>query len=262
MKSYLKAILINSFFLFTFYSMTGQYSGPKSVVIGDVSANNYQVIYPLGWSENGVFAYIHQDINVLGATEIYFYTVIFQNTKNNEILWAKYIKYDFEIEGNLENFKNYVSDDTLYNYAFFKQAVWDSYGQDIEDKLKLYNIEKADSNLHKITNLPKDISLKESETKNDSDSEISVRYNIKLFKPHKFKPVYNYDCTKMEDPCDVNESIWYRNFTVKGYFKSPFENQIAILVFKETNGFEEPYEYPFFVGTHLEKGFMDIGCKQ
>ncbi len=255
----MKKIVITTILVYlTSFSVKGQYLGPKSLVIGDVSANNYQVIYPLGWSEKGIFAYIHQDMNVLGAAEIYFYTVIFQNMKTNEIRWTLNIEY------NLENYNHYhySSDDTSYNYAFFKQIVWDSYGQEIEDKLKLYNIEREDSSLHKVDDLPKDISLKESETKNDSDSEISVRYNIKLFKPHKFKPVYDYDCTKIEDPCDVNETIWYRTFTVKGYFKSPFENRIAILVFKETNGFEEAYEYPFFAGTHLEKGFMDIGCKQ
>ena len=255
----MKKIVITIILIYlTSFSVNGQYVGPKSIVVGDTITNNYQVIYPLGWSEDGVFAYIHQDINPLGAAEIYFYTVIFQNMKTGKILWILNIEYD--LENNNDNRYHYSEDGTTYNYAFFKQIVWNSYGQKIEDKLKLYNIERTDSSLHKLTDLPKDISLKESGTKNDS--EISVRYNIKLFKPQKFKPVYNYDCTRTKDSCDVNESIWYKTFAVKGYFKSPFEIRIAILVFKETNGFEEPYEYPFFVGTHLEKGFMDRGCKQ
>lgn len=254
MKIRLKIILLNSLFIFMFSTVIGQYSGPKLVVIGDVSANNYQVIYPLGWSENGTFAYIHQDMNVLSSEEIYSYTVIFQNTKTNKTLWVKHIV------SNLESYNHFPSDDTPYNYTFFKLVLWDSYGQEIEDKLKLYNIERGDSDLHEVNDLPNGFSIKEKETTNDSDSEITIGYNIKLFKSYQFKSVYDYNCTRMKDQCKVNESIWYRNFVVKGYFKSPFENRIAILVFKETNGFEEPYEYPFFAGVHLEKGFTDIGC--
>ncbi|GEM_PF-6477741 len=31
---------------------------------------------------------------------------------------------------------------------------------------------------------------------------------------------------------------------------------------KETNWYKELREYSFFVGTDLEKRFMDIGCKK
>jgi len=247
------SVSIAIFFL-TFSTLHAQYTCPKPVVAGDTISNTYQVIYPLGWSKDGVFAYIHQDMNMLSTAEVYFYTVIFQNMETNKVLWIKKIEYNLENNNQYQ----YSTDDTLYNYAFFKQIVWNSYGQDIGDKLKLYNIDRADSSLDKVGNLPKDISLKETATKNTS--ELTTHYNIRLFKSDKFKPVYNYDCTRTENSTDDSESIWYRTFAVKGYFKSSFENRIAILVFKETNGFEEPYEYPFVVGTHLENGFMDIGC--
>jgi len=256
MKFTVKTHIIISFFLLTFSTMSSQYTGPKPVVVGDTITNNYQVIYPLGWSEDGIFAYIHQDINILSASQDYYYYVTFQNMETNEVLWHEKIEY------KLGPNQHFPVDDTMYNSAFFKLVIWSSYYSETEKKIIQYKIKREDAVLLSTTNLPKGISIKETETKNDSDSEISVRYNIKLFKPHKFKPVYNYDCTRMEDPCNLNESIWYRTFAVKGYFKSPFENRIAILVFKETNGFEEPYEYPFLVGAHLEKGFMDMGCKK
>ncbi len=252
-----KTIILSSLFIFLFSTVViGQYTGPKQIVVGDVSTNNYQVIYPLDWSENGIFAYMHQDMNVLSSVEIYSHTVIFQNMETNKILWTKHIV------SNLEIYNHFPSDNTLHNYAFFKLVLWNLHGQDIEDKLKLYNIERGNSNLHKITDLPKRFSIKENKTTNDNDSKITIGYDIRLFKPYQFKPVYDYDCYKVNASCNLTESIGYRHFTVRGYFKSPFENRIAILVFKETNGFEEPFEYPFFVGTHLEKGFIDIGCYQ
>ena len=250
-----KTIITTILIYLTCFSVKGQYTGPKPVVVGDSITNNYQVIYPLGWSEDGIFSYIHQDINPLGTAEIYFYTVVFQNMKTNEILWTLNIEYNFE-NNNHYNY-HYSPDDTPYNSAFFKQIVWASYVQKIENKLKLYNIERTDTSLQKLTDLPKEISLKESEEK---ELEFTNQYNIKLFKNGKFKPVYQFDCKRVKEPCNADETIWYSEFKAKGYFKSPFENRIAILIFKETNGFEEPFEYPFFVGADLEKGFMDMGC--
>lgn len=246
-----KIVLITILVYLISFSVKAQYTGPKPIVVGDTSTN-YQVIYPLGWSNDGTFAYIHQDMNDFATRDNYYYTIHIQNMKTNKTLWSKQFKSD------LENYKHFPADNTLHNYTFFKLVMWDRIGGEIKAKLNQYNVEIENGSLHKVNDLPKDISLKETATKNDS--EITTRYNIRLFKSDKFKLVYGYDCTRTEDPCDVNKSIWYRTFALKGYFKSPFENRIAILVFKETNGVEEPYEYPFFASTHLEKGFMDIGC--
>ncbi|KAA1241021.1 hypothetical protein [Aquimarina sp. RZ0] len=98
---------------------------PKPVVVGNPMESNYQVIYPLGWSEKGDFSYIHQDINTVAGGGGFQYNFIVQNMKTDKILFEKSIYYTPE-DGYV--WKPYSTNiDSLaykkgayFDYAFFK----------------------------------------------------------------------------------------------------------------------------------------------
>lgn len=252
MKSIIKILITNSLLLLIALSVQAQtIKCPTPVIVGD--ADNYQVIYPLGWSIKGNFAYIHQDINTLATTDIFLYKVIIQDTKTNKILWSKTIE-DSDYHNDLVT--HIPGDETRYNYAYFKLVIWQKNKKEIKKKLNEYNIKMYDTFLRNIAGLS-DISIKEKEIKK---GDVTEDYEVIMYNTEKFKTVYKYECKQTKKACD-DESIWYRTFAIKGYFKSPFGSRIAIIIFKIENGFEEPFEYPFIVGTHLNKDFKDITKK-
>jgi len=58
------------------------------------------------------------------------------------------------------------------------------------------------------------------------------------------------NCQSQDD-----DNSWYSDYSVQGYFRSPYEDRLAILMFYITNGYGEPWEEPFFIGSHLDYGF-------
>lgn len=100
----------------------------------------------------------------------------------------------------------------------------------------------------------KGITLDEKSNIDDfKNGTVTTDYKIRLYSEDiKEKIIYHWYCK--DEKCLKNSNLLYRRFIVKGYFKSPFENRIAIIVFKEKNGYGEIDEFPFAVGKNLGKG--------
>lgn len=261
-------MLLNCFFsIIAFPALAQIIDCPKPVVVGRYKdqANMYQVIYPFGWSERGDFAYILQDVN----TSNFSYKVIIQNMKTDKIIWQKKVLYDFESDTGIENKyswdANSTEEDTAYqnangayfDYAFFKAVFWQEYSLIISEAINKYQIKVSPASEKDVSDLKKyGISINEkTETKDDF---ITIDYKIEIISETKGKKtVYHFSCKPDSASCQLSKFIWIRSFGIQGFFKSPFENRIAIIVFESTNGSEEAWEYPFLLGADLDKGFTN-----
>ena len=236
---------------------------PKPVVVGNPMESNYQVIYPLGWSEKGDFSYIHQDINTVAGGGGFQYNFIVQNMKTDKILFEKSIYYTPE-DGYV--WKPYSTNiDSLaykkgayFDYAFFKTITWKKNRHQVLDVLTKYKIKPTNLSLNNISKLQEEgITVDEkSNIINSKNGTVTTDYKITLYSKNiKEKIVYHWHC--QEEKCSKNSLLSYRRFMIKGYFKSPFENRVAIIVFNENNGYGEIDEFPFAVGANLEKNKAD-----
>lgn len=232
---------------------------PKPVIVGNPNEGNYQVIYPLGWSEKGDFSYIHQDINAFAGGGGFKYNFIVQNMKSDKILFKKNMYYNPE-DGYVWKPRSTKIDSLAYkkgayfDHAFFKTITWNKNRHLILDVLTNYKIKPTNLSLNNISKLQeKGITLDEkSNTVTSKNGTVVTDYKIKLFSKNiKEKIIYHWYCK--QEKCSTNSPLLYRRFMVKGYFKSPFENRIAIIVFNENNGYGEIDEFPFAVGANLEK---------
>lgn len=244
------------FFLFSIYSINAQnIDCPKSLIIGDFDKNEYQIMYPFGWSEGGYFAYILQDMNQKESAD-YTFKVIVQNMKTDSIAWSKDIIFNYDDNPNVkwecdsnpsvDSASDYIK---KYNYCFLEQILWPKYKEEVEIELKKYNISINSQVLIQSTELLKN-KIKIDEIKTVYDDYCVDKYEIILKENEKIKKiVFSNDSQKNNTLCGSSNQIWYRNFSIKGYFKSPFEDRVAIVVFETTNGYEETFETPFLVGA-------------
>ena len=121
-----------------------------------------------------------------------------------------------------------------------------------------YKIKTNQLYLNPILDLKeKGITINEENVRDNKYDNFTIDYKIILNSKIKGnKTIYNWHCGHKHTPCEnKNLSIYYRNFVIKGYFKSPFEDIIAIIVFREQNGYGETWEFPFVVGANLENGY-------
>ncbi len=259
LKHKMKYFFISIIFYFNVFGIEAQtLDCPKPVIIGNPSDSNYQVIFPLGWSEKGNFSYIHQDINVLAGAGDFQYNFIVQNMKTNKILHKKEFYYNSESKYFWKQFSTKI--DSLahkkmayFDYAFFKTIAWNKNRNQIYDILAKYKIKLSNQVFKNMLNLQeKGITVDEkSNLVNSNNRTVTTDYKITLQSKSKEKKiVYHWYCK--EKKCSKNSNLMYMRFIVKGYFESPFKNQIAIIAFKETNGYGELDEFPFAVGANLE----------
>ena len=231
---------------------------PKPQIIGVFEQNGYQIIYPFGWSESGNFAYILQDLN-LNESSDYVFKAVIQNMKSDSVLWYKDIVFsaddnpdihwdcecDYTIDGDVDYMKK-------YNHSFLEKVIWPKHKNEIITAIEDFNIKVDPQSLLKLSDLAKSKIMIE-EIKSKYEDYCIEKYEIVLKENNKVKKVvYSYHTPKDQNLCGKNSSgIWYRDFSVEGYFKSPFDDQIAIVVFEKTNGYEETFEKPFLVGTNF-----------
>ena len=233
---------------------------PTPIIVGNPYESNYQVIYPLGWSDEGHFSYIYQDINVLAGGGGFQYNFIMQNMKTDKILFEKRIYYNPENAYDWEPFS--TKTDSLayekmayFDYAFFKTIAWSKNRHQILDSLTKHKIKPTHLSLNNILILQeKGITVDEkSNIDLSKNGTLTTDYKITLYSEDiKEKTIYHWHCK--DENCSKNNNLLYRRFKIKGYFKSPFENRIAIIVFKEKNGYGEINEFPFAIGANLGKG--------
>ncbi len=260
----MKYYFINILFCLNFFQIQAQsIDCPKPIIVGEGNQNNYQVIYPLGWSEKGDFAYIHQDINAYAGGGGFQYNFIVQNMKTDEVVFEKGFYYN---NNNVEyTWKSYSTNiDSLANkkmaffdYAFFKTIVWSKIRVEISDAITKYKIKTTYLSLNNVLDLKeKGITIYEKIINNPITDHFTIDYKIILDSEAKGKKmIYHWHCDDKDKSCLNNYYSKRRYFVIKGYFRNPFENRIAIIVFLETNGYGEINEFPLLVGANLENGY-------
>lgn len=222
----------------------------KAQLVGDVEANAYTVIYPLGWSTEGKFAYVYQDINMMGGAEIYDYHFIIQgrqlgvgdvhlqNTYNLEEDSTYWFVHDLETE-----------DSTFWGHSFFTNVYWKENKDTLLNLLEEYNIFRAP--VPEILELDK---LKENQITlsvvrdRDTENAIILDRSIDIFiqvKGKQKRSIYSKTNALNEDGWAVDG---YGNYTdllyydVQGFIRCPFSDHYLLYLVESTMGYEEAAE--------------------
>ena len=191
--------------------------------------------YPIGWSNDGKFAYILEPVDE--ATGFYFITIAIQDLNSDKILW----KFEYTEKDGIED-KDLA-------------ATWKEQYNEIKAKLNEHKIEQlADFELGK-TEFDNDnnkfnlkVEAKKTESSDFAGMEVLEKFAIKLSTSTLgSKEIFS----KKESESRLIEAL------VVGQLKSPHENKIAVLVSTEQIGYEGPPNVITFkiVGANLEKGF-------
>ena len=105
---------------------------PESTVVGSVTEAYYSVMFPIGWSGDGKFCYVSQDVNGL-SEEVYSYKLIVQDMITDSVLLERKIEYDFNsCKDCRKKYAHIINADTkVYHPTFFQKVVWPDMKNDV-----------------------------------------------------------------------------------------------------------------------------------
>lgn len=198
----------------------------------------YAQVYPIGWSKNGFFAYISLVYSDGAGTTSG--NLIIKNLTTNK--FNSISDYGFVIE--------YDEYDTTYTHI---KTMWQKNYKAIADSLMKYNIiqqKKFDDLSFPITTNVDSLNYAIQHTHEDVDGVSgNVSFIVTIYsKIQGKKTIHEYH----------NSHSSFLMGNVIGYFKSPYENRIAVILTSEHRGWEGPpndigYQ---FIGCHLKEGFL------
>ncbi len=192
----------------------------------------YDKLYPIGWSKNGLFAYIVEPTDE--GSGLYWFELIILDIVNNKVAWSW--KPTETSEGsvatiwkeNYELFKKNLSESEIIQLKSFtlKSGKTSYKGNDYEIKLD---------------------ALKETDP--DFGFDVIKQVEIRLVSNELGeKEVYNQK--------SIDYSLILGAY-VPGYLLSPFDDRIVVIYQKERVGYEGPPNVVFFdlIGSDLIRGF-------
>lgn len=224
------------------------YPQPQELVYSENQKNEgypnslYPNFFPIGWSRDGKFAYAEEPVDE--ACGCYFLNIYIQDMYSDKMVWSWRVELNEEQSYNPEK----------GNIFYFKKN-WNNNNALFTQKLNQYQIEPITfSNLEKLPLQIADNDYNFRITNNSfyeqgSDQQVIGSTSIALIvngieKKKIFKKKYS----------DVfeghNYSITLSN-RILGYFKSPYENRIAVFLLTENKGYE---------GIPTVMNFDIIGC--
>ncbi|MBQ9214205.1 MAG: hypothetical protein IJ150_09750 [Bacteroidales bacterium] len=193
----------------------------------------YEKFYPIGWSKNGLFAYIVEPVDE--AAGQYFFKFVIRNMINDKDVWT-WKPEDESETGSV-------------------RQMWKDYGMTFTGKLNEYKIIQQKN----IKLIPNEFSHKDKkfkvtienkmETNEDFGFEVVKSTNIFIKSPELgTKKIHSY--TENEYNLCVGKMV-------QGVLISPFEDRVAVLVKTERCGYEGPPNVieEFLVGADLERSF-------
>ena len=197
------------------------------------SVFNNPEFYPIGWSDDGLFAY--KMIYCDGGCGCCSNSIIIQSAKSDKIIDHFMLPSDEdEFEGTEED---KWRESTRNINAFLNKYNIENTGLG-----KLYTSKRVnDFNIILRTN---SIQYNTDENCYHLENDVVTTYNIQVGnKDLGYKTI-----TKKEAECIYESDINY-----VGYFKSPFENRIIVVIAEEHQGFEAETEYDlYFYGCGLK----------
>jgi len=193
----------------------------------------YNKFYPIGWSEDGLFAYISEDADE--GSGYYFFKIIIQNLINDKIEWEW---------------------EPVYSESGDINSIWTENYTMIENKLKEYKIIQT-----------KNFSLGKTNFTNSGK-----QFNIKLNNKTSTNQEYGFDVINSTEVIlsspQLGYKIIYQNKEddyslllgqiVAGYLLSPHEERIAVIIKNERTGYEGPPNVIYYTitGSNLTESFQ------
>lgn len=198
-------------------------------------------VYPLGWSPEGLFAYVYEPADE--ACGCYFFELIVQDLRSDRIVWRyEYTSGKYQLD-DLERF------DGL-------EEIWKGKGEQFAAKLReLGIVRRDDTKLELFAASPAKLKVELATREAGDDIEYFrhiSRYTVELSGPQGSKIIFRSDRAGVSDarfgPGQVKS---------QGYLRSPYESRIAVLLEETWRGWEA---FPFvvrlrFAGADLESGF-------
>lgn len=198
-------------------------------------------IYPVGWSENGFFAFVIQ--LSMGEVGVPKYEFVIMDLVTDEKIY--YEKVDIERVANYFN-----GDSQSYNKIVNDRDIWLIESTNFRKALENNNVIYMQSPLLKFDNSSYNIKIEHDIYSEENLSTIRSFSIFLINKDNKYKKVTNNDLS-----FDITMS---RNIGTScyGYFKSPYEDRIAILYGIWDTGWEGyPWVDLYVTGSHTTYGF-------
>lgn len=210
------------------------YSCPSELKFSTQSGDYlYEKFYPIGWSKNGMFAYIVEPVDE--AAGQYFFKFVIKNMINDKEVWTWEPKDEPETGNVRKMWKDYgmIFTGKLSEYKIVQQKNLKMFGSEFTYKDKKFKVT--------IEN--------KMETNEDFGFEVVKSTNIFIKSPDLGeKKIHSY--TENEYNLCVGK-------IVQGVLISPFEDRVAVIVKTERCGYEGPPNVveEFLVGANLVESF-------
>lgn len=237
---------------------------PKYEVVGAYYGNGYTVMYPLGWSKSGSFAYIYQDMNVMGGAEIYKFNLVVQEHGNEVPLKELEVVYNLEydsVRASIDSVYSHMEGDTtMFDASFFRSVYWTEYKDTVKSILGEYKIIREDRPfvypLTKLTDVRIEI-IENRKTDTDLVLQVDTFYEISLnFKDEQWV-IYSKINEIIEDKDGVLDFLgnWtdLLTYTIEGCIYSSYQDKLFLYVHETTMGYEEGAERIILVPFSLNR---------
>lgn len=198
----------------------------------------YPAFRPIGWSEDGRFAYIRsRTMDGRGGT-VFDYVIL--DAVTDEIAW-----YRSDDSFDWEAFQN----DPDYDYDREPEIAWERNGDAFLGALEDFNIQVgAGVDLRRFKFQHRGVAYDATVTTTAADP------------PEMFDELESYEVRVIRSDgtskriTGSDEVLGYRMW-IAGYFKSPFEDRILVVIGREQYVFEGTEAFFHFSGCHLNVGF-------
>lgn len=218
---------------------------PDGAILKNMCNNKYgclvEKLYPLGWSADGKFAYLLEEANeAVQNTTIHFRV---QDTESDKILAERTFKASDQPEYTEEN----------DNYSVM--GIWRAQELQYDSLLRQYNVQLGQgTEFYPIRESGSDWPYTFTDQNKMRKNEL---FGIKEVDQHRLQAVQSGVGEKMILQQQYGKYDLVIRTGVLGYFKSPFEERIAVLDGMEKRGYEGPPNVLKLqlVGCDLSKGF-------
>ncbi|MEA2561993.1 MAG: hypothetical protein QOH06_3497 [Acidobacteriota bacterium] len=187
-------------------------------------------LFPLGWSRDGKLAYVYEPPDE--ACGCYFFRLVVQDLVSDKVLWEyKYDSGDLTKPGEMSSMAE----------------VWGANSKDFEARLRSFGIVRSDAVLQPLSSRLEAAFHTSMVTENPFGFPYISAYEIEMRSPQGAKTIFK---SGQLEPGPLKVSS-------PGYFASPFEERIAVVVQETWRGWEGPPHTARFrlVGCHLRTGW-------
>lgn len=203
----------------------------------------HQALIPIGWSEDGKFAYLLEHANE--AVDNLQLDFIIQDMETDELVvkesWKAEDQPDYKEEGQ-------------YTTSMVWEQEWDHY----QEVLDYHAIEQGKGTA--LYELPYVYRGGVCSFTKENTMTISDYTGNEVIKAHKLYAVRTDGASKRIRSATYNKYELMLQTTVLGVFRSPYEARIAVLEGEEQRGYEGPPNVLRLqlVGCHLEEGYPEF----